>query len=341
MKLLTVVVPSYNSENYLENCVNSLLPGGEDVEIIIVNDGSTDGTLQLAQKLARQNPAMIKIVDKPNGGHGSAVMAGIENASGKYFKVVDSDDWVDDNAYKEVLALLKKFEAESVSADMILSNFIYDKQGAHHKTVMHYRLILPRNKFFTWEDCGHFPVGKYILMHAIIYRTEILRECNLNLPSHTFYVDNIYAFKPFPYIKKLYYLDVNLYHYYIGRNDQSVNENVLIDRIDQQLRVNYIMAKEFKKDKQLFANESRLGKYMFDYLEIITGISSIMLYISGTPENMEKKRQLWRWIEETDEDSYKKMRKRFIGFVLNIPGEFGRRVCIFIYKCGQKYFGFN
>lgn len=321
--------------------MNSLLPGGEDVEIIIVNDGSTDGTLQLAQKLARQNPAMIKIVDKPNGGHGSAVMAGIENASGKYFKVVDSDDWVDEETYPKIIELLKGFVESEKEVDMLLSNFIYDKQGAFHKAVMHYKLIIPRNQFIGWEDCGHFPMGKYILMHSIIYRTEILRECKLKLPEHTFYVDNIFAFNPFPYVKTIYYLDENFYHYFIGRDDQSVNEQVMIKRIDQQIRVNLLMAEEYKKDELILADKRRLRKYMFDYLEIITGISSIMLYLSGTDENMEKKKNLWKRIREIDEATYKRLRRRFIGIIFHLPGRFGRLFCIGVYHFGQKVYGFN
>lgn len=341
MKLLSVAIPAYNSEIYLSNCVNSLLSGGDDVEIIIVNDGSTDGTLALAEKLRTANPDIIKIVDKPNGGHGSAVMAGIKNATGKYFKVVDSDDWVDEKAYPKLLALIKKFEAESNEVDMILSNFIYDKQGAFRKKVMNYRLILPRNKIFGWEDTGHFPMGTYILMHSIIYRTEVLRQSKLELPEHTFYVDNIFAFNPFPYVKKLYYLDVTFYHYFIGRLDQSVNERVMIQRIDQQLRVNYIMIDEFKKNEAILADKKKLKKYMFDYLEIIMGISSIMLYLSGTEENFEKKQKLWQYLKEVDLPTYKKYRLRFIGIMLMLPGAFGRHVCIFVYQMGKKYFGFN
>lgn len=341
MKLLSIVIPSYNSQDYLNHCVDSLLLGGDIIEAIIVNDGSTDGTQQLAEKLAAEHPDIIKVINKENGGHGSAVMAGIRAATGKYFKVVDSDDWLDQEAFPKVLELLKHFETENTFPDMILSNFIYDKQGAHHKLVMNYRLIIPRNRIFEWDECGHFPVGKYILMHAIIYRTEVLRECKLELPEHTFYVDNIFAFNPFPYVHKLYYLDVDLYHYFIGRDDQSVNEHVMIQRIDQQLRVNYLMAKEFKKDEHILENKTRLKKYMFDYLEIITSISSIMLYLSGTPENLEKKKKLWRDLKEIDAATYKKLRSRTLGFVLNLPGAFGRYLCIGIYHISQKFFGFN
>ena len=87
------------------------------------------------------------------------------------------------------------------------------------------------------EGCKIFMIGQYILMHSVIYRTQLLKECGLELPKHTFYVDNIFVYQPLPHVKNMYYLDVNFYRYFIGRTDQSVNESVMIGRIDQQLRV--------------------------------------------------------------------------------------------------------
>ena len=107
MKLLTIAVPCYNSESYMENCVNSLLPGGDEVEIILINDGSKDSTPQIADRLAAEDPGIVKVVHKENGGHGSGVNAGIEHATGVYYKGVDSDDWVDEQADPKRLAKLR------------------------------------------------------------------------------------------------------------------------------------------------------------------------------------------------------------------------------------------
>ena len=103
--------------------------------------------------------------------------------------------------------------------------------------MIHYRNCLPQERIFGWNDLGHFRVDQYILMHSVIYRTELLKLCQLRLPKHTFYVDNIFVFEPLPYVKKMYYINTNFYRYFIGRDDQSVNETVMISRIDQQLRV--------------------------------------------------------------------------------------------------------
>lgn len=129
MKLLTITVPCYNSESYMKNCVESLLKGGEDVEIIIVNDGSKDSTAQIADEFVKQYPTIVKAVHKENGGHGSAVNAGLDHATGLFFKVVDSDDWVKESAYKEILETLRELAGGEKSLDMLISNFVYEKEG--------------------------------------------------------------------------------------------------------------------------------------------------------------------------------------------------------------------
>lgn len=192
MKLLSIVIPCYNSENYMRKCIESLLPGGEDVEIIIVDDGSErDRTAQIADEYAARYPSIVKAVHQENGGHGAAVNTGIEHATGLYFKVVDSDDWVKEEAYIQVLETLREQTGTSRVLDMLICNFVYEKEGEKRKKVMNYRHIFPEGQLFTWEDCHHFTKGHYILMHSVIFRTKLLRECGLELPGHTFYVDNL------------------------------------------------------------------------------------------------------------------------------------------------------
>ena len=228
MKLLSIAIPCYNSQDYMEHCIESLLPGGEDVEIIIVNDGSMDATADIANRYAEKYPTIVKAVHQENGGHGEAVNTGIRNATGLYFKVVDSDDWVDGEAYRKILDTLRQLSGGNRTLDMLISNYVYEKEGAKKKKVMQYRGILPENQLFGWDEARHFKKGRYILMHSVIYRTQLLRECGLELPKHTFYVDNIFVYVPLPYVKTMYYLDVDFYRYFIGREDQSVNEAVMI-----------------------------------------------------------------------------------------------------------------
>ena len=130
---------------------------------------------------------------------------------------------------------------------MVIANYVYEKVGAKRKKVIHYENVFPVEQMFTWDDIniGDFKVDQYILMHTVVYRTQLLKDCGLELPKHTFYVDNIFVFEPLPYVKNMYYVNTNFYRYFIGREDQSVNESVMISRIDQQLSVNKRMIDSF------------------------------------------------------------------------------------------------
>lgn len=339
MKLLSVAIPCYNSAAYMSHAIESLLIGGDDVEIIVVDDGSTkDNTLEIAKSYEEKYPTIVKAVHQENGGHGEAVNTGLKNATGLYFKVVDSDDWVDEEAYREVLSTLRMLVDGPDKVDMLIANYVYEKEGQKHKKVMKYDDVIPVRKVFTWDDAKNFKKGQYILMHSVIYRTSLLRECGLVLPKHTFYVDNIFVYVPLPYVKKMYYLDVDFYRYFIGRDDQSVNEAVMIKRIDQQIRVNKIMVEAV----DLFRiKNKKLQRYMFNYLEIITVISTIMLIRSGTEENLEKKRELWTYLKDYDIRLFHKLRNGIMGRVMNLPGRAGRKISVAAYKISQKVVGFN
>lgn len=342
MKLLSIAIPCYNSAGYMGKCIESLLVGGEDVEILIVDDGSAkDNTAQIADEYAAKYPTIIKAIHKENGGHGSAVNTGIENATGLYFKVVDSDDWVKEEAYLQILAKLKELAGGAEALDMLVSNFVYEKEGEKRKKVMHYRHILPKDEMFTWEDCHYFMKGHYILMHSVIFRTKLLQDSGIKLPEHTFYVDNLYVFEPLPFVKHLYYLDVNFYRYYIGREGQSVNESIMISRIDQQIRVNKLMIDYLVEKKPEIVKNKRLYQYMRNYLEIIMTVSSVLLIRSGTEENLEKKKELWKYLKSKDRRLYYWMRNGIMGGTMNLPGRGGRRISVDAYKICQKIFKFN
>ena len=141
MKLLTFAIPCYNSEAYMEKCIESLLPGGDDVEILIVDDGSHDRTAEIADAYEKKYPGIIRAIHQENGGHGEAVNTGIRNATGLYFKVVDSDDWVDLDAYRKILDKLREISGGDRVLDMFIANYVYEKEGVKHKKVMRLSLI--------------------------------------------------------------------------------------------------------------------------------------------------------------------------------------------------------
>ena len=131
MKLLSIAIPCYNSQDYMEKCIESLLVGGEEVEILVVDDGSSDRTAEIADAYAEKYPTIVKAIHQENGGHGEAVNAGIRNATGLYFKVVDSDDWVNKEAYISILKTLYELLRGPETVDLLISNFVYETQKSH------------------------------------------------------------------------------------------------------------------------------------------------------------------------------------------------------------------
>lgn len=338
MKYISFAIPCYNSAAYMDRAVESILKGGEDVEIIIVNDGSKDDTSKIAHEYEEKYPTIVRAVDKENGGHGDAVNAGLDHAEGKYFKVVDSDDWVDKEALKKILDAVKGFVDADSPVDMVISNYVYEKVGMKHKKVIRYDNVLPQNQVFRWDDIGRFRLDQYILMHSVIYRTEMLKLCQLELPKHTFYVDNIYVYYPLPHVRTLYYLNVDFYRYFIGREDQSVNEKVMIGRIDQQLFVTKRMIEMYELR---MITSKKLRKYMINYLAIMMTVSSILCIRSKVNENLKKKKELWVYLKKKDYRTYVKIRYGILGQTMNLPGKSGRKVSSMAYSVARRLIGFN
>lgn len=337
MKYISFAIPCYNSAEYMEHAIQTILVAGEDVEILIVNDGSSDATAEIGRSYEEQYPTIVRLINKENGGHGDAVNTGLMHATGLYYKVVDSDDWVNEEALKEIMALIRDMVEKDQCVDMILSNYVYEKVGVKRKKVIRYSNI-PTGKVISWEDMRPFQLGKYILMHSVMYRTALLRECGIKLPKHTFYVDNIYVYYPLPYVQSIYYLDVDFYRYYIGREGQSVNEKIMIGRIDQQLFVTKNMIDMHDLDKLA---DRRLCRYMRHYLEIMMTVSSILAIRSKKDENLQKKKELWDYLKEKDYNSYKTIRYGFLGIGMNLSGKVGRKIASWGYLIANKLFGFQ
>ena len=175
-------------------------------------------------------------------------------------------------------------------------------------------------------------------MHSVIYRTEMLKLSQMVLPKHTFYVDNIYVYYPLPYVRKIYYLDVDFYRYFIGRDDQSVNEKNMIARVDQQIFVTKSMIKMYQmKD----ISSKKLRSYMINYLAIMMTVSSIICIRSKKEENLEKKKELWKYLKKKDMRTFLKIRYGILGQTMNIPGRSGRKISSLAYSVARRIVGFN
>lgn len=338
MKLLSVAIPCYNSAAYMKHAIETLLTGGSDVEIIIVNDGSSDDTAGIADEYAAKYPDIISAIHQENGGHGEAVNTGLLHAKGLYFKVVDSDDWVNEAALRKVLDKLRELVVDGQSPDLMLANYVYEKPSINKHKVMDYKTALPQDRIFSWNDIMYFKQSQQIIMHAAIYRTKLLKDCGLKLPQHTFYVDNIFVYHPLPHVKTLYYLDVNLYRYFIGRDDQSVNEKNMIKRIDQQIYITKIMIDDM--DVMTIKNK-KLRNYMIKYLCMMMTVSSVYLIKENTEESLAKKQELWNYLEKANKKLYTKIYNRFLGRSMNLPGKAGRKIVEVGFKISKKIYGFS
>lgn len=344
MKTVSFAIPCYNSADYMDTCIESILEcdfgNRNDIEILIVDDGSTkDNTAEKADEWERRHPGIIRAIHQENGGHGAAVNAGLEHATGRYFKVVDSDDWLDCEAMEGIMRYLRRQSELKDPTDLVIANYVYEKVHEGTRTVMNYRNVFPSGREFTWDEVGHFGQSQYLLMHSVIYRTDLLRDCGLKLPEHTFYVDNIFVYVPLPHVKTIRYFDENMYRYFIGREDQSVNEQVMYSRRDQQLRVTRLMIDSVNLPDDV---ESRkLEKYMENYLSMMMCICSIFLRLEKTEDNERKRAEIWGYLEKANPALYKRIRHAVLNWGTNIPTEAGRQFGLFAYHLAQKIFKFN
>ena len=340
--LISFVLPCYNAAAYMDICLESILRGSRNfldrIEIIIVDDGSqADDTSTKADEWQARYPLVIKAIHQANGGHGEAVNTGLANATGTYFKVVDSDDWLDEEALERTLVRLKWLASSNL--DMLITNYVYEKTELGKRKVIRYASVMREGRIFGWSDVGRFKPQQNLLMHAVIYRTGLLRDIELKLPAHTFYVDNIFVYVPLPAVKTIFYLDVDLYRYYIGREGQSVNEQTMIKRIEQQLFITRIMIDAFHLKEDV--KNTRLRSYMIHYLTMMMSICSVFLRLSDRADAEEQRMAIWAYLKEKDPEVYSKVRGGFLGLTVNLPGKSGKLVATTGYRIAQKLFSFN
>lgn len=232
MKQLTIAVPSYNVEKTLGATLSSLcIPEVlQELDIIVVDDGSSDGTAKIAEEYALKYPGSVRVFRKKNGGHGSAVNAGIDAARGRYFKVVDGDDRLDSGG---LIALVKKLE--DCDSDLVASNYkkvLPDGTDAGNMSFVG----IDYTEKYTFD---RLPTDGsiYFGIHSSTFKTEILQKNQIRLQECTFYVDTEYALLPIPFVSTVEFLDRFVYLYTVGSTGQSIDVANFVKRYDDHLRV--------------------------------------------------------------------------------------------------------
>ena len=339
MKTVSVIIPFHSHIDWLYEAIESVLAQSYPIhEIILVNDGSTDNSGELLREYAGKDARCV-YVEQANQGLSAARNTGIEYAAGHYLAFLDSDDWLDTEALKKVLYKLAALVERHTAPDLMICNYVYEhvEDGTSH--TVRYTNVFPQNRLFDWVHVRHFRPDQNLLMHSVMYRTEVLRQCGMVLPKHTFYVDNIFVYQPLPYVKSMYYMDLDLYRYFIGRADQSVNESVMIGRVDQQLRVTKHMID--CQDLDALKDQKRLRAYMVHYLSVMMAVSDIFLLLDGSAEAKEKQKGLWQYLREhTSAAVYRSIRFGF-GGVTNLPFPKGDAIVVGGYRIARKIFKFN
>ena len=336
MRLLTVTVPCYNSEAYMEKCVDSLLKGGDRVEIIIINDGSKDSTGAIADRYAEQYPDIVKVVHQENGGHGEGINSGLKNATGKYFKVVDSDDEVND----QFVSFLDALEAcdRNGGVDLFVTNYYYVHTDGIGDRSINYSNVLPQNKIFGWSETKRFLMHQMLTIHSCTFLTEAMRKCGTQLPKKVFYEDNLMVCRTLPYVDKMFYMNIDLYRYTIGREGQSVQDDVSRRRYTHHLQIAEMAFKSV--DLNQVSNKQK-KQYMKHELFMLFGIATIFTRLNKSEEADANLAAMWKRCEEHDKKWADHFRKYSVLIFANAPGRVGQNLTTVVYKAANKVVRFN
>lgn len=336
MKLLTVTVPCYNSQSYMEKCIKSLLPGGNRVQIVIIDDGSKDATGAIADRYAAAHPGIVTVVHQENGGHGEGINQGLRHAEGKYFKVVDSDDWVSGD-YIRYLDTLEQCE-KSGGVDLLVTNYYYEHADGRGNRSICYRDVLPENCVFSWADTRPFKLHQLLTIHSCTFRTELLRCHTAALPKHVFYEDNLMVYQALPFVQRMYYLNADLYRYYIGREGQSVQRDVMTRRYTHQLLVTQ---KCFEACHLDTIQDKMQRRYLKHELFMMFGIATLYARLNKTAEADENLHKMWENCRRYDERWAIHFQRHTPICLVCIPGQVGRNLSSTVYSAANKVVRFN
>lgn len=335
MKLLTITVPCYNSQEYMEKCIDTLLPGGDRVEIIIIDDGSKDNTGAIADEYAEKYPNMVRVIHQENGGHGEGINQGLKHATGLYFKVVDSDDWMSED-YLAYLDQLEKCSKEDV--DLFITNYFYVHSDGKRDRSIDYRYALPVGRVFTWQETHSFKLHQLLTIHSCTFRTEAMRKWTQELPKHVFYEDNLMVYQTLPHVKKLYYMDVDLYQYWIGRPDQSIQQNMMMKRYTHQLLVTGMCFTACHLDE---ISDKRLKKYLRHELYMMFAISILYARLHKSDEADAVLENLFKQCREYDAKWADYFRYKTTLRLICAPGKIGQNFACFVYWFANRIVRFN
>lgn len=313
--LLTIVVPAYNVEKYIDKCLNSFIDERiiGKLQVLVINDGSTDGTADVANQYCRKYPGIFRIISKCNGGHGSAINCGIENAEGEYFKVVDADDWVNTNALYSLLHVINEFIEKNSQVDVIANDFICidDVTG---KIISEKKCTKLKSQYGHVLSIKNGDIVNVIKMHSVVFRTDILKKNNIRIDEHLYYVDSEYITYPIAYCDTVYFINEALYMYRLGRSGQSMDIQIMQNRKNQHRQVIENMLSYYNRVK------SNISKNQKKYIELCIAQmidNQFQIYISmGNSNKIHDELKEWdSIIKGSYPDIFGKTEKKSVKFI--------------------------
>lgn len=245
-KTITIVIPTYNMERYLERCLNSLIVSDElmeKLEVLVINDGSKDCSSEIAHTYQEKYPQTFRVIDKENGNYGSCVNRGLMEAKGKYIKILDADDWFDTANLDKLLDAMTQTDADCVMTDMTQVN----EKG---ETVSTWCYSLPKNSVFSLDELTRLPSKELIWMHCVAYRTENLRRINYHQTEGISYTDQEWIFLPMATCKIFHYYPLVVYKYLVGRDGQTMDPAVFKKSFWMEIRGTVNMANHLSQYKK-------------------------------------------------------------------------------------------
>jgi len=336
MKLLTIVIPCFNSAEYIDKCISSMLIGDDRVHIVIVDDGSTDSTGLIADTYAELYPNYFTVIHQSNSGHGEGINQGIRHAKGKYFKVVDSDDWLSKD-FKYYLDELEKCDSAN-GADLIVTNYYYEHADNVGNKAIQYNNVFTDKKIHHWNDTGKFRLHQLLTIHSCTFNTEFFRRNFKSLPKHIFYEDNLMVYQLIPYVDSILYLNIDLYRYFIGREGQSVQKDILINRYEHQLIVTELCFESYNINT---IAEPMKRKYLSHELFLMLGISVLSAKMNCSIEVDQRLNQMWKACYDYNPSLANYYRKHSILRLACIPGITGYRLSSLFFHIANRFIRFN
>lgn len=301
-KILTISIASYNVEKYIEKTLNSLIIDNIDLlEVLVIIDGSKDKTMEIAKKYEKKFPGTFRVIYKENGGYGSTINTGIENAKGKYFKQLDGDDWYNTENLNQLCLDLK-----NIDVDVVYSSFI-----EHNDKTNEEKKIKCELDEFPYENILEniiSKVDKRITMHSLMFKTKLLKENDIKIQEHCFYTDTEYVFYPLIYSKTIYVFKDAIYVYRVGNEGQSVSRKGRLKHYNDILQVGNRLLNETKRLEKISPN---LRKYLEKYLSQLFSVTigGYLILLPPTKENYNLIKEFDNKILETNKEIYNNMDK--------------------------------